>query len=184
MKLIVISLILTWLCACTSIRASSDYEQGLDFSTYKTFAMAAPPRPPLTSFPSYSEISGREINAAVAEHLEAKGLKAADEAVADLIFSFSLVGERREDVRSSGAPTMSMGMGVGGYHGWYGSAWYTPTVYTVAYVQGTLVVDAFDRAREQVVWHGWSTVSLYSDQDRTRKGDAVLDAVMELFPPQ
>jgi Domain of unknown function (DUF4136) len=171
-------LLVACLCSasCTSVKAQADFEQGLDFSTFQTFAMAAPPREAPVGIPSYSEIGGREINEELALRIEAKGFTRVDESVADLIVSFSLAGEQRDEVRSTGP------MVVGPYAGWYGANWYDAGVYTVNYVKGTLIVDAFDRARERVVWHGWSSVSLYSEKDATKQGHKALEAVMEKFP--
>ena len=167
-----------WLGACTSITANADFEEGLDFSTFETFYLAAPPTTAPVGLPGYSEIRGRELNERLARALEAKGYVRSAEEQADLVVSFSLAGELREDVRSSG----SVAFGTMRYHGWYGATWYEPSLYTVSYVKGTLVVDAFDRARERIVWHGWSSVSLYSERDAASKVEDVIEAVMERFP--
>jgi hypothetical protein len=178
MKHLLFWLTCLWLGSCSSITAHADFEEGLDFSTFETFFLAAPPTTAPVGLPGYSEIRGREINARLAQALEGKGYLRSDEEQADLVISFSLAGELREDVRSSG----SVSMGVTRYHGWYGANWYEPNLYTVSYVRGTLVVDAFDRARERIVWHGWSSVSVYSESDAASKVDEVVTAVMERFP--
>lgn len=163
------------LAACTSVRAHEDHEPGLDLADYATFALAAPPREAPPGLPSYSEIRGREINATIAADLAAKGYVEVPEDEAELLVSFSLVGETRQDVRSESA----LWLGSGPYHGWYGSGWYRPAAYTVEYVRGTLLLDAFDRAAQRVVWHGWSTVSLYAGE---ALGSDVLEAVLALVP--
>lgn len=182
MKLSALSIACLPLASCTGITAHADFERGLDFSRYQTFALDAPPTQ-AAGLPSYSEIQGREVNQAIARHLEAKGYTRADESVADLIVSFGVAGELREEVRSSGGAYMGGAyMGGGRHRGWYGATWYEPNVYSVAYVQGTLIIDAFDRARESLVWHGWSTVSLDVSGAPSGKGPAVIEAVMAKFP--
>lgn len=177
MQRLLLVLALSGLTACTSIRANADFAPGFDASSYRTFAMAPPPSEAPLGLPSYSEIRGRRVNEAIAERLEAKGFtRASDEA--DLVVSFRLIGEPRQDVRSTG----SVSMGYGRYGRWYGAGWYEPSVYTVDYVRGTLIVDAFDRAAEAIVWHGWSSVSYYSESEAQDKGDRVLDAVLAEFP--
>jgi hypothetical protein len=182
MKFTVLSLACLLLASCAGITAQADFEEGLDFSIYQTYAMAPPPVRAV-GLPSYSEIRGREVNQSIARHLEAKGYTRADEAVADLIVSFGVAGELREEVRSSGGVYMGGAyMGGGRHQRWYGSTWYDPNIYTVAYVSGTLIVDVFDRSRESLVWHGWSTVSLDVSGDTSGKGQKVIDAVMAKFP--
>lgn len=178
MKFIAIALCCLSFASCTSVKAHADFEAGVDFSAFKTFALAAPPAKGPVALPSYSEIRGRAINNKIAEYLLTKGYTQSDETNADLIVSFQLAGEARQDVRSTG----TTGYSSFGRHGWYGSPWYNETVYTVSYVEGTLIVDAFDRAAEQVIWHGWSTVGLYSQADAYEKEQLVIEAVMAQFP--
>ena len=179
MKRALLALACLALAACSSIRAHADFDPALDLGRYRTFSMAAPPTQAPVGLPSYSEIRGRRINEAIAGHLEAKGYeRAASEERADLVVSFQLIGEPRQDVRSTG----SVSMGAGPYSRWYGVGWYEPNVYTVDYVRGTLIVDAFDRQAEAIVWHGWSSVSFYSESEAEEKGDRVLEAVMGEFP--
>lgn len=178
MKHLILLLACLWLGSCTSITAEADFEEGLDFSVFETFYLAPPPTTAPVGLPGYSEIRGRELNERLATALEAKGYRRVEEEGADLVVSFTLAGELREDVRSSGG----VAFGAPRYRGWYGATWYEPSLYTVSYVKGTLVVDAFDRARERIVWHGWSSVSLYSESDAASKTDAVIEAIMERFP--
>lgn len=166
------------LCACASSPSvDSDFDPATDFSQYRTFAMAAPPTEAPAALPGYSELAGESINRELAEHLAAKGLQETDEESADVLVAFNLAGETRADVRSS-APTGRRGR----YGAWYGAGWYDNDVYTVQYVVGTLIVDVFDRAQQKLVWHGWSSVSLYSQESASEKRSAVIQAVMEAFP--
>jgi hypothetical protein len=182
MKPTTLSIACLLLASCSSITAHADFEEGLDFSLYKTYALDPPPATAV-GLPSYSEIQGRQVNEAIARHLEAKGYTLAEESAADLIVSFGVAGQLQQEVRSSGGSHMGGYYASGGRHrGWYGSTWYDPNVYSVAYVKGTLIIDAFDRERESLIWHGWSTVSLDVSGEPSGKGPEVIDAVMAKFP--
>jgi hypothetical protein len=163
--------------SCSSIEARCDYDRTVDFKRYQTFAMAPPPSEAPEELPQYSELRGQAVNREIAAHLVAKGLREVGEPEADLIVSFKLAGETRTDVRSTG-PRRSVGI----YEDWYGVGWYDNDLYTVQYVVGTLLVDVFERAGQRLIWHGWSSVNLYSNEDAQKRGE-VIRAVMDAFPP-
>ena len=170
------------LAACASSpRAKFDFDPQTDFSRYRTFAMAAPPSEAPAALPGYSELAGQEMNRDLAAELVAKGLQETEEASADLVVAFKLAGEARSDVRSTPSPSPR---GAGRYGDWYGVGWYDNNTHTVNYVVGTLIVDVFDRASQELIWHGWSSVSLYSSKDADSKRSGVIRAVMSGFPPE
>lgn len=180
MKLVLAPAILALLfSSCSSSpMASADYDPEADFGRYGTFAMAEPPSEAPPALPGYSPLAGESINREIAAQLVAKGFEETDRATADLLVAFELAGDARSEVRAT-APRPPMGS----RRGWYGVGWYESDVYTVDYVVGTMIVDVFDRAGEQLLWHGWSSVSLYSSKDASKKRSAVIRALMDAFPP-
>src|SRR5262245_60772514 len=82
------------LAACASrLQGESSYAEGTDFSRYRTYALV----PLATGQPAARAIAEREVRSA----LEAKGLRAADRASADLLVRVLL--DRRHKTRLSGS---------------------------------------------------------------------------------
>ena len=166
------------LVACAGIKAKSDYDPETDFTSYSTFAMVAPPVDAPREMPGYSELRGRALNLHIANHLIARGLTEVAEEEADLLVGFQLAGEQRSEVRTRPDTT------AGGSRRRSALRWNERGSYTVDYVEGTFVVDVFDRQEDRLVWEGWSTVSLYSGTEPGAKRDEIIAAVMALFPPE
>ena len=164
------------LASCTSIRGYADFDPDADFSSYRSFTMAAPPTEAPAALPGYSVLTGKKLNREIAAELSARGLMEVQGEEADLIVAFDLEGEQRTEVRS--LPGSSMGVS----RGWYGVGWYDRDVYTLDYVQGTLIVDVFDRARGELVWHGWSSVSIHSDGGAEARRSDVVRAIFREYP--
>jgi hypothetical protein len=156
--------------------AHATFDPAHDFARYETFALAAPPREGPAALPSYDLAAGERINRRIGEELRRKGLSEAPFEEADLVVSFLLAGEVRTDERRR--PPREAG------GDWYAVGWYEDDEYTVQYAVGTLVLDVFDRTAEELVWHGWSSVAIYSEEDAREKSADVVRAVLAGFPPQ
>jgi hypothetical protein len=156
--------------------AHATFDETVDFARYATFALAAPPRAGPAALPSYDAARGEGINRRIKQELEAKGLREAPYEEGDLIVAFRLAGEVRTDERRK--PPRG---DVGG--DWYSVGWYEGDEYLVQYSVGTLAVDVFDRVAQQLVWHGWSSVAIYSEDEVREKRNEVVRAVLAGFPP-
>lgn len=158
-------LLLVACAACASVRAGQTHDPGVDFAAYRTFALAPPPAR-AENLPGYSELTGMRIQARIAARLEEKGLVRAPEQDADLVVAFSVDGQPRSDVTG----TSWSGFGSG-------------DVYTVNYVEGTLVIDLVDRRRQKLVWHGWGTTDIFESDVSGDEVDRAVDAVLAQYPP-
>jgi Domain of unknown function (DUF4136) len=151
--------------ACATVRASSSHDPAVDFAAYRTFAVAPTPAT-APHLPGYSALTGASIRQRVGSQLEAKGLAPTDEATADLVVRVEVSGLPRSDI--VGSPQTGFGAG---------------DVYTVNYVEGTLVIDMVDRRRDTLVWHGWATDDLFESDVRAGRITDMVDAILARYPP-
>jgi hypothetical protein len=148
------------------IQTNTTYDDSADFAAYRTFAQAPAPTY-ATDMPGYSEITGRNIQAQIANNLQQKGLQPASWDDADLQVSFTLGGQARQDTEYWGG------------WGWYGEG----EVETENYVQGSLVIDMADRAKKRLVWHGFGTENLFSEGASDETLARAVDTVLAKYPP-
>jgi hypothetical protein len=117
--------------------------------------------------PGYSEITGRKIQQRIAYDLQQKGLEPVTGEEADLVVSFTLGGQPRQEVE---------------YYGGWG--WYGPgMVDTENYVEGSLVIDIADRVKKRLVWHGYGTENIFSQSASDEILFRAIDALLEKYPP-
>lgn len=152
---------------CSTVSVKTDVAPGVDFSAYKTFSQTAPPKSAGAALPGYSEIAGENINASIAHALEMKGFSRVGSGRGDLIVTFSVDGEPRQDVQWDG-----------GYGGYYGDT------YTVNYTRGTLAIDIFDAGQKKLVFHAYGQTDLYGSSDYTNKVDSAVQQILKGFPPE
>jgi hypothetical protein len=155
--------------ACSTIRVQQEAAPGVDFSSYKVFTQAPPPKTADASLPGYSEIAGSHIQMAIGHAMESKGLTSAPEGKADLIVVFSIDGQPRQDIESDG-----------GYGGWYGGWGGSGNSYSVNSVTGTLTIDVFDVEQKKLIWHAYGQTDIYG-QPGSSGSDKVDDAVKQIL---
>jgi hypothetical protein len=155
---------------CSSLRVSTDYAPGTDFSQYKTFTVK-PGKLPMSQF----EVE--RVEAALTHALEARGLKrVADGGDLSVFTHFQTGKETRYD-------TTGYGYGVG-YHGWYGGGMSSTTVTEIP--TGTFVVDLVDAKTTTMVWRGIANDSISTSatpEERQEKADRVFQTLFAEFPP-
>ena len=102
----------------------------------------------------------------------------------DLIVGLSTVTQQKTQTT---AHPCSMGGGYGGYGGYYGYgpgySWgggHSTTTYSeYDYVEGTLVCDIYDKAKEKLVWEGIGTGTI--DQDPKNRDESIPVAVKKIM---
>jgi len=148
------------------VKTNISYDDTADFASYKTFAQAPPPSY-AANLPGYSEITGRNIQDRISMTLQQKGLEPAGMDEADLVVSFTLGGQQRQEAEY--------------FTGW---GWYGPGEFqTENYVEGSLVIQMGDRVRKQLVWHGYGTEDIFSEAGNEELIMKAVDAVLEKYPP-
>ncbi len=167
-------------CSTTSIQ--SDRDDQADFGSYSTFTWFNAPDTDTQPTAGPSQIVDGRIRSALAENLTTKGYTQAAPGAADLQVAYytSLSSQLRVDNAGWG-----YGWGYGpswgfGYTYWPG--WNMTTVST--YLEGTIIVDVIDRAKNQLVWRGVATSALSKESSSEEKINSTLTRVLADFPPR
>ena len=183
--LVVLATVL-FLGACSSSPVTTDFDNTVDFTGYKTYAfisdsplMRAPDTPPGSPL-----LQGRLMKATDAI-LMAKGYsKVDDPETADFTVAFTVGARDKVQVNSYPEP----------YRPYYGAwGWGAPyyagvgaqSVDVRQYTEGTLAIDVFDVAEHKPAWHGVAKGRI-TDKMRENPSEAVNTTVSEVllqFPP-
>ncbi len=186
-SLLLLSII--FLGACSSIKVTSDYDKEVDFTKYKTF-----------EYYGWAEDSDKILNRFQKERIEAafgaefakRGLKLV-ESNGDMVVSLFVVVDKKT---STTAYTNHYGAGGGygyggmGWHGGYGAGYggmgmgSSSTTYSENdYLEGTLVVDVFDKVEKKMIWQ---SVGQKTVEENPKKAESntpkVAAAIMKPFP--
>ena len=180
---IIMLLAASFLGGCSGIKVVSDFDPTVDFSQYKTFEYYGWLE---DSDKLLNDLDKRRIESAFEEEFKVRGLKNVEEG-GDLVVGLFVVTEKKTQTT---AQTSHMGGGYGGIYG-YGPGWgwgggYSTTTYQeYDYVQGTLVCDVFDKAKERLVWEGIGTKTVDENpQTRDKSIPQSVKKIMEQFPIQ
>ena len=187
MKKIVILFLLAAvvLGGCSGIKVVADFDPTVDFTQYKTF-----------EYYGWIEESDRVLNDldrgrienAFGAELLARGLEFVEDG-GDLVVGLFIVAQQKTQTT---AHTTQMG-GYGGYGGYYGygPGWgwgggHSTTTYSeYDYVEGTLVCDIYDKAKEQLVWEGIGTGTINENpKNRDQSIPAAVKQIMAKYPVQ
>ena len=173
-------------CAAPGFKATHDYDDSVNFSSYQTFAWISqnPMKLGATSLPPSAMLEPR-IMSSLEKALNAKGYRFAKQPnSADFVVSFT-VGSR-EEIRVDSYPSMG-GPAYSSRWGWGGAYYGHGTETSVRqYTKGMLAVDIFSVQQRRPVWHGYATKKITED-DRDNSSatvDAAVAAIIAGFPPQ
>lgn len=171
-----------FLGACeTSVQVGpTDYDETIDFSSYKSFAWISDQ--PLTisgeRSPRMTPLAETHVKNAIKDTLIGKGYAfQIDPEAADFVVAFTVGSRDKIDVRSF--PSSYRGR-----WGW-GGRYYGRDVQTVRYTKGQLAIDIFDVERHQPAWHGWASKEVLDGQEVDIQA-TINDAVSKIlagFPP-
>ena len=170
--LVTLAIAALMLAGCASgpeVRAN--YDQGVDFSAYRTFGFFETLG---TDASGYESLVTQTLKSAVRREMEARGYTYA-ETGADLLINFN--AKLAQQTRVSQSPSMYYGYRRGYYGGWGGYGYDT---HVQQYVEGTLNIDLVDARRKQLVWEGVA-VGRVTDKQREQRQAAINAAVAEIF---
>lgn len=144
----------------------TDYDPQADFAAYRSFAV--PPRDKADTPNQFdNSLVIKRIEGMVVRHLEARGLVRAEPGAADLMLRFWLTAEEKTDV--STVPSSP-------FYGPWGAPYPYPYNYgrwgpmyddviVRNYVEGTLVLDLVDRAKDELVWRAYVVGTLSRERE-------------------
>ena len=180
LKLILLVLITIAFTACSGIPVSQDFEQGFDYSGFKTFAWQ--PNDNNEWGLTNNELVDRRVRSAIVNTLTANHFTLKDSNEPDFLISYNLVVEQR--VSSS---NLSGGVSMGrSSRGRAGSISMSTGSQIRTYDRGTLIIDVTDVNSNKLVWRGVSAQALpeLSDPQRlTALINETVEAILKQFPP-
>jgi hypothetical protein len=148
-------------------KITMEFDQSVDFSRYKTFAIR---EGQLNSGNSAlnSPLVKKQIEADIQNALTAKGLTMATGGPADLNVRYTFGAARKTEIEAYPA-------------GWYGRG----TRYVrVPYAEGTLVIDLRDPTTRSLVWRSIAAVEKNDATKIQGKLDDMVKKSMEKYPPK
>jgi Domain of unknown function (DUF4136) len=172
------------LAGCATTNVATDFDPTADFSKFHTYFWAGG-----------KELDGRGVleNSLIDKHvkdiigrqLAAKGFtEVAGEAQADVAVRYWVGLKEKTDVQSS--PSMSVGMGWGGYDPFWGGRWgarYTDVVVT-HYKEGTLIVDLINSKTKELAWRAYLVQTVDKNREKTiKRADDNAVAAFSQYPP-
>jgi uncharacterized protein DUF4136 len=166
---IMLSLVALLLAGCSSLNVGYDYDEEVDFSSYRTYRWIRTPSNPGNESQKIVSLQDRRVREAVDRELEAKGIRM-DAAKPDLLVAYRATVRDQTRVYDTGY-----------YRGGYGyrrSYWSGGGVQVYQYQEGSLIVDLIDADLNQVVWRG-NVKGVLGDHDSAL--ELINDAVTKMF---
>lgn len=165
------------LVGCSTLRTTQDYDPGVDFSRFHTYAWL--PHSIEQSDPSIdTDLLRVRVQRAVDSELERKGFTPAPGgATPDLYADYHVYTKEKVDL-----VTIPSSWGYG--PGWYGGM--STEVHSREYTQGTLVIDFVDGAKKQLLWRGAASAEIVPNrtpEERAARVDEAVRQILAPFPP-
>ena len=190
MKKIVILFLLAAvvLGGCSGIKVVTDFDPTVDFTQYKTFEYYGWIE---ESDRVLNDLDRRRIESAFGAEFEARGLKFVEEG-GDMVVGLFVVAEQKTQTTAHTTQTGGYGGGYGGHYGygpgwgWGGGGGHSTTTYSeYDFVEGTLVCDIYDKAKEQLVWEGIGTKTISENpKNREQNISEGVKKIMAEYPVQ
>lgn len=157
-------------CASSGPTIRTDVDPNAQFSGYRTFGFYETATPA-----GYSSFITRHFQEAISREMTARGYARAD--AADLMINFHI--QARDAVEVTQTPAT--------YYGWRGAYRWGGMPYETnvrKYTEGTLHIDAVDRARSQLVWAGVAVGRIRQKalDDPQPAINAVVTQIFERYP--
>lgn len=153
-------------------KVNTDFDAAVDFSKFKTYSWTE-------GTPAPTSLAEDRIREAVDTHMVKAGFTkvAAD---SDVVISTHLLTKEQKEVVATG---YGGGYGYGPYWGRMGGGMATASVNT--YIQGTLILDMYDRSTKKLAWRGSGTDTASDKADKnTKKVNKALDKMFKQYPPK
>ena len=167
LALLALVLLFSGLAMAQDVR--SNYMPGTNFSNYHTYKWVVIP-----GGQQPNQITDAEIKQAVDAQLQAKGLTKTDSDTADLYVGYQIALDQERQWNA---------FGMGGGIRWGGMGTATSSTIT----NGSLVLDMYDRTKQQLVWTGTATQTLNpgGNQEKQQKSlDKAMQKLLKNYPPK
>lgn len=160
-KMLLLSFVAFLFASCaTTYSVTSDYEKGVNFSSYKTFQILKQKK----GFPvGANPINKQRIDRAILKEMNEFGFDTSKDP--DLLVSWFVKVKTIKEMNV--------------YHDYYGRWRGRNWVEVNEYDEGTLIIDLVDRKSKQVVWHGVTSGRVYENMPDVE--NEINEAVKALF---
>ena len=154
---------LIFFTSCSSVRVFTDYDQGVDFNKYTTFAYLKPHIDQVV----ISDLDKRRILRALDHNLEQKGLKKS--ANPNLLVTFTTKAKEKVYVNNMG------------WNPWFWGPNYSSVT---SQTEGTLFINFIDAESKQLVWQGKGrgAISEYT-KNRDERIMLFVQQILSNYPP-
>ena len=166
-------LILFVLSSCSSVSVYSDFDKGVDFSQYKTYAFH---RRGIDKV-QISEMDKKRILQAIDLELGKKGMTKSENP--DVLINIFTKEREQVDVTQH-----NIGWGYGWRGGWNPYLWGGQN-YVSTSTEGTLYIDLIDAKKKELIWEGEGVG--YLTQNRSKKEAVINEFVAKIlaqYPPK
>lgn len=174
---------LLWLGGCGATPPVVDYDKGVDFSSYHSFAFISDhPLLLAAGSPSPSPFLEERLMRATAQNLQAKGFVKADHPeAADFVVAFTIGARDKIQVNSFPEPYRP----IWGGRGWGGAYYGGANVDVQQYTEGQLAIDMYDVSGRKAVWHGVATKRITKSMQRNadEATTEIVNNILMDFPP-
>lgn len=175
-KYVIFGLVIV-LTSCSSIKVTTDYDSGVEFNKYKTYAFYKTG----IDKADISDLDKKRILRAIESELNAQGFSKSDNP--DFLVSIFTKSRERVNVNQS-----NLGLGWGWGWGWNPWMWGggMNQVNVSQYTEGTLFIDFVDKEKKELIWQGVGSGALRI-QNREKKEERIKLFVKEIisrFPPK
>ncbi|MAD96919.1 MAG: hypothetical protein CMB99_06280 [Flavobacteriaceae bacterium] len=163
--------------ACSAIKVTTDYDSGVKFENYKTFAFYKTG----IDKADISDLDKKRILRAIERELLAQGFSKSNEP--DFLVSIFTKSRERVNVNQNN-------LGIGWGWGWGWNPWMMGggfnNVNVSQFTEGTLFIDFIDKEKKELIWQGVGSGALRI-QNREKKEKRINLFVQEIisrFPPK
>ena len=178
MKKLAMLVVFIALTSCSSIKTSFDFDKGVDFTKYKTYAFSED----AVNLKIY-DLNRKRLLTALENELIAKGFTNSPNP--DIIVDIHVKGQQYQT-----ATATTSGAGYGGYYGYrgyrYGSGFTSTQVSYDQYTEGTLTIAFIDKAISQIVWQGTGVKTIDENASAAKREENINYAVKQImanYPP-
>lgn len=167
--------------ACSTLQVTSDYDKEADFSQYKTFEYYGWAQ---ESDKVLNQFDKDRIEKAFAAEFAKRNLELVKEG-GDMVVSLFLVVDQKTSITAY-TDHYGGGWGYGAGWGWYGGygGGSSTTHYSEDdYLEGTMVVDVFDKSDKKLIWQGVGQKTIVENPEKREKTiPIVAESIMKPFP--
>jgi hypothetical protein len=173
------------LSSCGSgISVSSDWDPGVDFTSYNTFVVLDE----ASGGAGIDQLTKNRVKASITNTLQAKGMREANsQDEADAAVGWQVTTDERSSFQTVSTGWGGYGYGYGGWYGRGGTSMTTSRTTETRYEVGTLVIAMFDTDRKEMIFTATGSKTLKTDnpspQEMQKRIDEAVAKILEGFPP-